>query len=303
MRAAFFAFVGCRRVSAHRGAARLRDACVGEWGEESRFYRGAHRGIPAPSECDPDGGARFCRFARRRALRGRRFSGRRTLPDARRRKRRGEQWTKGPRIQGAASMSAAVNRESHAFRPAGAAPLRRRSGTAHGLMHQPSTCVACRETMAGAEYCTRRLRSVASRSPRRRGRIRNVLCDGRRRGRSAAFAARRSPLARRSIMRAAAADPDAHTRPTDLHVRSDRRIVLREIRALSRVLGRARARAASARARRTARRWIGARATGGSSRFRSARRARRPLPGSSALRRQSAASPRAVFQAAIRRRE
>ncbi|CAJ5762141.1 Uncharacterised protein [Burkholderia pseudomallei] len=100
MRAAFFAFVGCRRVSAHRGAARLRDACVGEWGEESRFYRGAHRGIPAPSECDPDGGARFCRFARRRALRGRRFSGRRTLPDARRRKRRGEQWTKGPRIQG-----------------------------------------------------------------------------------------------------------------------------------------------------------------------------------------------------------
>ncbi|CAK1331579.1 Uncharacterised protein [Burkholderia pseudomallei] len=267
MRAAFFAFVGCRRVSAHRGAARLRDACVGEWGEESRFYRGAHRGIPAPSECDPDGGARFCRFARRRALRGRRFSGRRTLPDARRRKRRGEQWTKGPRIQGAASMSAAVNRESHAFRPAGAAPLRRRSGTAHGLMHQPSTCVACRETMAGAEYCTRRLRSVASRSPRRRGRIRNVLCDGRRRGRSAAFAARRSLLARRSIMRAAAADPDAHTRPTDLHVRSDRRIVLREIRALSRVLGRARARAASARARRTARRWIGARATGGSSRF------------------------------------
>ncbi|VBM06696.1 Uncharacterised protein [Burkholderia pseudomallei] len=303
MRAAFFAFVGCRRVSAHRGAARLRDACVGEWGEESRFYRGAHRGIPAPSECDPDGGARFCRFARRRALRGRRFSGRRTLPDARRRKRRGGQWTKGPRIQGAASMSAAVNRESHAFRPAGAAPLRRRSGTAHGLMHQPSTCVACRETMAGAEYCTRRLRSVASRSPRRRGRIRNVLCDGRRRGRSAAFAARRSLLARRSIMRAAAADPDAHTRPTDLHVRSDRRIVLREIRALSRVLGRARARAASARARRTARRWIGARATGGSSRFRSARRARRPLPGSSALRRRSAASPRAVFQAAIRRRE
>lgn len=303
MRAAFFAFVGCRRVSAHRGAARLRDACVGEWGEESRFYRGAHRGIPAPSECDPDGAARFCRFARRRTLRGRRFSGRRTLPDARRRKRRGEQWTKGPRIQGAASMSAAVNRESHAFRPAGAAPLRRRSGTAHGLMHQPSTCVACRETMAGAEYCTRRLRSVASRSPRRRGRIRNVLCDGRRRGRSAAFAARRSLLARRSIMRAAAADPDAHTRPTDLHVRSDRRIVLREIRALSRVLGRARARAASARARRTARRWIGARATGGSSRFRSARRARRPLPGSSALRRQSAASPRAVFQAAIRRRE
>lgn len=310
MRAAFFAFVGCRRVSAHRGAARLRDACVGEWGEESRFYRGAHRGIPAPSECDPDGAARFCRFARRRTLRGRRFSGRRTLPDARRRKRRGEQWTKGPRGQGAASMSAAVNRESHAFRPAGAAPLRRRSGTAHGLMHQSSTCVACRETMAGAEYCTHRLRSVASRSPRRRGRIRNVLCDGRRRGRSAAFAARRSLLAarcsllaRRSIMRAAAADPDVHTRPTDLHVRSARRIVLREIRALSRVLGRARARAASARARRTARRWIGARATGGSSRFRSARRARRPLPGSSALRRRSAASPRAVFQAAIRRRE
>lgn len=221
-----------------------------------------------------------------------------------------DQGSKGPRGQGAASMSAAVNRESHAFRPAGAAPSRRRSGTAHGLMHQPSTCVACRETMAGAEYCTCRLRSVASRSPRRRGRIRNVLCDGRRRGRSAAFAVRRSPLAarrsllaRRSIMRAAAADPDVHTRPTDLHVRSDRRIVLREIRALSRVLGRARARAASARARRTARRWIGARATGGSSRFRSARRARRPLPGSSALRRRSAASPRAVFQAAIRRRE
>lgn len=205
MRAAFFAFVGCRRVSAHRGAARLRDACVGEWGEESRFYRGAHRGIPAPSECDPDGAARFCRFARRRTLRGRRFSGRRTLPDARRRKRRGEQWTKGPRIQGAASMSAAVNRESHAFRPAGAAPLRRRSGTAHGLMHQPSTCVACRETMAGAEYCTRRLRSVASRSPRRRGRIRNVLCDGRRRGRSAAFAVRRSLLAARCSLLAARA--------------------------------------------------------------------------------------------------
>lgn len=205
MRAAFLAFVGCRRVSAHRGAARLRDACVGEWGEESRFYRGAHRGIPAPSECDPDGAARFCRFARRRALRGRRFSGRRTLPDARRRKRRGEQWTKGPRVQGAASMSAAVNRESHAFRPAGAAPLRRRSGTAHGLMHQPSTCVACRETMAGAEYCTCRLRSVASRSPRRRGRIRNVLCDGRRRGRSAAFAVRRSPLAARCSLLAARA--------------------------------------------------------------------------------------------------
>ncbi|KGC59528.1 hypothetical protein DP56_5027 [Burkholderia pseudomallei] len=205
MRAAFFAFVGCRRVSAHRGAARLRDACVGEWGEESRFYRGAHRGIPAPSECDPDGAARFCRFARRRALRGRRFSGRRMLPDARRRKRRGEQWTKGPRGQGAASMSAAVNRESHAFRPAGAAPLRRRSGTAHGLMHQPSTCVACRETMAGAEYCTCRLRSVASRSPRRRGRIRNVLCDGRRRGRSAAFAARRSLLAARCSLLAARA--------------------------------------------------------------------------------------------------
>ncbi|MBK3336784.1 hypothetical protein GA845_17955 [Burkholderia pseudomallei] len=74
---------------------------MGEWGEESRFYRGAHRGIPAPSECDPDGAARFCRFARRRALRGRRFSGRRTLPDARRGKRRGEQWTKGPRGQGA----------------------------------------------------------------------------------------------------------------------------------------------------------------------------------------------------------
>ncbi|CAJ8315376.1 Uncharacterised protein [Burkholderia pseudomallei] len=124
-----------------------------------------------------------------------------------------------------------------------------------------------------------------------------------RRVRRSPFAVRRSLLARRSIMRAAAADPDVHTRPTDLHVRSDRRIVLREIRALSRVLGRARARAASARARRTARRWIGARATGGSSRFRSARRARRPLPGSSALRRQSAASPRAVFQAAIRRRE
>ncbi|KGX35790.1 hypothetical protein Y043_2540 [Burkholderia pseudomallei MSHR2138] len=124
-----------------------------------------------------------------------------------------------------------------------------------------------------------------------------------RRVRRSPFAARRSLLARRSIMRAAAADPDVHTRPTDLHVRSDRRIVLREIRALSRVLGRARARAASARARRTARRWIGARATGGSSRFRSARRARRPLPGSSALRRRSAASPRAVFQAAIRRRE
>lgn len=213
MRAAFFAFVGCRRVSAHRGAARLRDACVGEWGEESRFYRGAHRGIPAPSECDPDGAARFCRFARRRTLRGRRFSGRRTLPDARRRKRRGEQWTKGPRGQGAASMSAAVNRESHAFRPAGAAPLRRRSGTAHGLMHQSSTCVACRETMAGAEYCTHRLRSVASRSPRRRGRIRNVLCDGRRRGRSAAFAARRSPLAaRRSLLAARATKHHARRR-------------------------------------------------------------------------------------------
>ncbi len=116
-----------------------------------------------------------------------------------------DQGSKGPRVQGAASMSAAVNRESHAFRPAGAAPLRRRSGTAHGLMHQPSTCVACRETMAGAEYCTCRLRSVASRSPRRRGRIRNVLCDGRRRGRSAAFAVRRSPLAARCSLLAARA--------------------------------------------------------------------------------------------------
>lgn len=116
-----------------------------------------------------------------------------------------DQGSKDPRIQGAASMSAAVNRESHAFRPAGAAPSRRRSGTAHGLMHQPSTCVACRETMAGAEYCTCRLRSVASRSPRRRGRIRNVLCDGRRRGRSAAFAVRRSPLAARCSLLAARA--------------------------------------------------------------------------------------------------
>lgn len=116
-----------------------------------------------------------------------------------------DQGSKGPRVQGAASMSAAVNRESHAFRPAGTAPLRRRSGTAHGLMHQPSTCVACRETMAGAEYCTCRLRSVASRSPRRRGRIRNVLCDGRRRGRSAAFAVRRSPLAARCSLLAARA--------------------------------------------------------------------------------------------------
>lgn len=124
-----------------------------------------------------------------------------------------DQGSKDPRIQGAASMSAAVNRESHAFRPAGAAPSRRRSGTAHGLMHQPSTCVACRETMAGAEYCTCRLRSVASRSPRRRGRIRNVLCDGRRRGRSAAFAVRRSPFAaRRSPLAARATKHHARRR-------------------------------------------------------------------------------------------
>lgn len=122
-----------------------------------------------------------------------------------------DQGSKGPRGQGAASMSAAVNRESHAFRPAGAAPLRRRSGTAHGLMHQPSTCVACRETMAGAEYCTCRLRSVASRSPRRRGRIRNVLCDGRRRGRSAAFAVRRSPLAARCSRDEASCAPPLRT--------------------------------------------------------------------------------------------
>ncbi|AIP16162.1 Uncharacterised protein [Burkholderia pseudomallei] len=305
MRAAFFAFVGCRLIGAPLACAmrawasgakkvdftvariaafRRRPNAIPTAARAFAASRDAARCVaavfPAGARCRMRGGGSGA------ASNGPRVQG-----------------SKDPRIQGAASMSAAVNRESHAFRPAGAAPSRRRSGTAHGLMHQPSTCVACRETMAGAEYCTCRLRSVASRSPRRRGRIRNVLCDGRRRGRSAAFAARRSLLARRSIMRAAAADPDAHTRPTDLHVRSDRRIVLREIRALSRVLGRARARAASARARRTARRWIGARATGGSSRFRSARRARRPLPGSSALRRQSAASPRAVFQAAIRRRE
>lgn len=280
MRAAFFAFVGCRLIGAPLACAmrawasgakkvdftvariaafRRRPNAIPTAARAFAASRDAARCVaavfPAGARCRMRGGGSGA------ASNGPRVQG-----------------SKDPRIQGAASMSAAVNRESHAFRPAGAAPSRRRSGTAHGLMHQPSTCVACRETMAGAEYCTCRLRS-------------------------AAFAARRSLLARRSIMRAAAADPDAHTRPTDLHVRSDRRIVLREIRALSRVLGRARARAASARARRTARRWIGARATGGSSRFRSARRARRPLPGSSALRRQSAASPRAVFQAAIRRRE
>lgn len=298
MRAAFFAFVGCRRVSAHRGAARLRDACVGEWGEESRFYRGAHRGIPAPSECDPDGAARFCRFARRRALRGRRFSGRRTLPDARRRKRRGEQWTKGPR--GRVHVSRRQSRKpclpssrggsvTTAFRHGSwldASTINvRRLPRNHGrrrVLHLSASIRCFTFAAAPRPNPKRPVRRPAARAIRR---------------------VRRSPLARRSIMRAAAADPDVHTRPTDLHVRSDRRIVLREIRALSRVLGRARARAASARARRTARRWIGARATGGSSRFRSARRARRPLPGSSALRRRSAASPRAVFQAAIRRRE
>lgn len=298
MRAAFFAFVGCRRVSAHRGAARLRDACVGEWGEESRFYRGAHRGIPAPSECDPDGAARFCRFARRRTLRGRRFSGRRTLPDARRRKRRGEQWTKGPR--GRVHVGRRQSRKpclpssrggsvTTAFRHGSwldASTINvRRLPRNHGrrrVLHLSASIRCFTFAAAPRPNPKRPVRRPAARAIRR---------------------VRRSPLARRSIMRAAAADPDVHTRPTDLHVRSDRRIVLREIRALSRVLGRARARAASARARRTARRWIGARATGGSSRFRSARRARRPLPGSSALRRQSAASPRAVFQAAIRRRE
>lgn len=298
MRAAFFAFVGCRRVSAHRGAARLRDACVGEWGEESRFYRGAHRGIPAPSECDPDGAARFCRFARRRALRGRRFSGRRTLPDARRRKRRGGQWTKGPR--GRVHVSRRQSRKpclpssrggsvTTAFRHGSwldASTINvRRLPRNHGrrrVLHLSASIRCFTFAAAPRPNPKRPVRRPAARALRR---------------------VRRSLLARRSIMRAAAADPDAHTRPTDLHVRSDRRIVLREIRALSRVLGRARARAASARARRTARRWIGARATGGSSRFRSARRARRPLPGSSALRRRSAASPRAVFQAAIRRRE
>ncbi|CAJ4418536.1 Uncharacterised protein [Burkholderia pseudomallei] len=293
MRAAFFAFVGCRRVSAHRGAARLRDACVGEWGEESRFYRGAHRGIPAPSECDPDGGARFCRFARRRALRGRRFSGRRTLPDARRRKRRGEQWTKGPRIQGSKDPRIQGSKD-----PRGRVHVSRRQSRKPCLPSSRggSVTTAFRHGswLDASTINVRRL-------PRNHGRRRVLHLSAS--IRCFTFAARRSLLARRSIMRAAAADPDAHTRPTDLHVRSDRRIVLREIRALSRVLGRARARAASARARRTARRWIGARATGGSSRFRSARRARRPLPGSSALRRQSAASPRAVFQAAIRRRE
>lgn len=298
MRAAFFAFVGCRRVSAHRGAARLRDACVGEWGEESRFYRGAHRGIPAPSECDPDGAARFCRFARRRTLRGRRFSGRRTLPDARRRKRRGEQWTKGPR--GRVHVSRRQSRKpclpssrggsvTTAFRhgswlDASIINVRRlpRNHGRRRVLHLSASIRCFTFAAAPRPNPKRPVRRPAARAIRR---------------------VRRSPFARRSIMRAAAADPDVHTRPTDLHVRSDRRIVLREIRALSRVLGRARARAASARARRTARRWIGARATGGSSRFRSARRARRPLPGSSALRRRSAASPRAVFQAAIRRRE
>lgn len=298
MRAAFFAFVGCRRVSAHRGAARLRDACVGEWGEESRFYRGAHRGIPAPSECDPDGAARFCRFARRRTLRGRRFSGRRTLPDARRRKRRGEQWTKGPR--GRVHVSRRQSRKpclpssrggsvTTAFRhgswlDASTIDMRRlpRNHGRRRVLHLSASIRCFTFAAAPRPNPKRPVRRPAARAIRR---------------------VRRSPLARRSITRAAAADPDVHTRPTDLHVRSDRRIVLREIRALSRVLGRARARAASARARRTARRWIGARATGGSSRFRSARRARRPLPGSSALRRRSAASPRAVFQAAIRRRE
>lgn len=306
MRAAFFAFVGCRRVSAHRGAARLRDACVGEWGEESRFYRGAHRGIPAPSECDPDGAARFCRFARRRALRGRRFSGRRTLPDARRRKRRGEQWTKGPRGQGAKGPRGRVHVGRRQSRKPCLPSSRGGSVTTafrHGSWLDASTINVRRlprnhgrRRVLHLSASIRCFTFAAAPRPNPKRPVRRPAARAIRR-------VRRSLLARRSIMRAAAADPDAHTRPTDLHVRSARRIVLREIRALSRVLGRARARAASARARRTARRWIGARATGGSSRFRSARRARRPLPGSSALRRRSAASPRAVFQAAIRRRE
>lgn len=306
MRAAFFAFVGCRRVSAHRGAARLRDACVGEWGEESRFYRGAHRGIPAPSECDPDGAARFCRFARRRTLRGRRFSGRRTLPDARRRKRRGEQWTKGPRVQGSKDPRGRVHVGRRQSRKPCLPSSRGGSVTTafrHGSWLDASTINVRRlprnhgrRRVLHLSASIRCFTFAAAPRPNPKRPVRRPAARAIRR-------VRRSLLARRSIMRAAAADPDAHTRPTDLHVRSDRRIVLREIRALSRVLGRARARAASARARRTARRWIGARATGGSSRFRSARRARRPLPGSSALRRRSAASPRAVFQAAIRRRE
>lgn len=306
MRAAFFAFVGCRRVSAHRGAARLRDACVGEWGEESRFYRGAHRGIPAPSECDPDGAARFCRFARRRTLRGRRFSGRRTLPDARRRKRRGEQWTKGPRGQGAKGPRGRVHVSRRQSRKPCLPSSRGGSVTTafrHGSWLDASTINVRRlprnhgrRRVLHLSASIRCFTFAAAPRPNPKRPVRRPAARAIRR-------VRRSPLARRSITRAAAADPDAHTRPTDLHVRSARRIVLREIRALSRVLGRARARAASARARRTARRWIGARATGGSSRFRSARRARRPLPGSSALRRRSAASPRAVFQAAIRRRE
>ncbi|KGX09665.1 hypothetical protein X986_5703 [Burkholderia pseudomallei] len=306
MRAAFFAFVGCRRVSAHRGAARLRDACVGEWGEESRFYRGAHRGIPAPSECDPDGAARFCRFARRRTLRGRRFSGRRTLPDARRRKRRGGQWTKGPRGQGAKGPRGRVHVSRRQSRKPCLPSSRGGSVTTafrHGSWLDASTINVRRlprnhgrRRVLHLSASIRCFTFAAAPRPNPKRPVRRPAARAIRR-------VRRSPLARRSIMRAAAADPDVHTRPTDLHVRSARRIVLREIRALSRVLGRARARAASARARRTARRWIGARATGGSSRFRSARRARRPLPGSSALRRRSAASPRAVFQAAIRRRE
>lgn len=313
MRAAFFAFVGCRRVSAHRGAARLRDACVGEWGEESRFYRGAHRGIPAPSECDPDGAARFCRFARRRALRGRRFSGRRTLPDARRRKRRGEQWTNGPRVQGSKDPRGRVHVSRRQSRKPCLPSSRGGSVTTafrHGSWLDASTINVRRlprnhgrRRVLHLSASIRCFTFAAAPRPNPKRPVRRPAARAIRRVRRSPFAARCSLLARRSIMRAAAADPDVHTRPTDLHVRSDRRIVLREIRALSRVLGRARARAASARARRTARRWIGARATGGSSRFRSARRARRPLPGSSALRRRSAASPRAVFQAAIRRRE
>ncbi|CAJ3775150.1 Uncharacterised protein [Burkholderia pseudomallei] len=192
MRAAFFAFVGCRLIGAPLACAMRAWASGAKKVDFTVARIAAFRRRPNAIPTAPRAFAASRDAARCVAA---------VFPAGARCRMRGGgsgAASNGPRGQGAASMSAAVNRESHAFRPAGAAPLRRRSGTAHGLMHQPSTCVACRETMAGAEYCTCRLRSVASRSPRRRGRIRNVLCDGRRRGRSAAFAVRRSPLAARA---------------------------------------------------------------------------------------------------------
>ncbi|VBE95354.1 Uncharacterised protein [Burkholderia pseudomallei] len=208
MRAAFFAFVGCRLIGAPLACAMrawasgakkvdFTVARIAAFRRRPNAIPTAPRAFAASRDAARCVAAVFPAGARCR-MRGGGSGAASNGPRVQGSKGPRGQGAKGPRGQGAASMSAAVNRESHAFRPAGAAPLRRRSGTAHGLMHQPSTCVACRETMAGAEYCTCRLRSVASRSPRRRGRIRNVLCDGRRRGRSAAFAVRRSPLAARA---------------------------------------------------------------------------------------------------------